>query len=162
MNWGIVNIGFDCTPDGPCLIPVWPGVMAPSVVLLAGAALVLRDGLQEKLGVKWTIGAILLGAVLSGVFSEPSLVIASAVGFLFSELADLVVYTPMRTRWPAWAIMASGLVGSIVDSALFLSLAFGSLEYLFGQVLGKLWMSVIVAILVGLIHARKKKKLQGT
>ena len=44
---------------------------------------------------------------------------ASVMAFFFSELADLIVYTPMRKRWPAWAVMVSGLIGSIVDSAIF-------------------------------------------
>lgn len=154
MNWVVMNVGTVCTKDGPCLIPVWPGLMAPSGVLMAGVALVLRDGLQSKLGVRWSLYAILIGAALSAVFSEPSLVIASVLAFFFSELADLVVYTPMRKKWPAWAIMASGLVGSFVDSAIFLSLAFGSVEYIFGQVLGKFWMSLAVALLIGYLHRR--------
>lgn len=159
MNWVVMNVGTVCTLDGPCLIPVAPSVMAPSGVLMAGVALVLRDGLQSKLGVRWSLYAILLGAGLSAFFSEPSLVIASVLAFFFSELADLIVYTPMRKKWPAWAIMASGLVGSIVDSAIFLSLAFGSVEFLWGQVLGKFWMSLLVALLIGILHTRKK--MQG-
>lgn len=42
MNWVVMNVGTVCTADGPCLIPVWPGIMAPSGVLMAGVALVLR------------------------------------------------------------------------------------------------------------------------
>ena len=145
MNWVVMNVGTVCTADGPCLIPVWPGIMAPSGVLMAGVALVLRDGLQAKLGVRWSLYAIIIGAALSA---------------LFSELADLVVYTPMRKKWPAWAIMASGLVGSMVDSAIFLSLAFGSIEFIFGQVLGKFWMSLAVALLIGYLHSRRAKAVQ--
>lgn len=52
MNWVVMNVGTVCTADGPCLIPVWPGIMAPSGVLMAAVALVLRDGLQAKLGVR--------------------------------------------------------------------------------------------------------------
>ncbi len=157
MNWVVMNVGTFCPKDGPCLIPVWPGVMAPSGVLMAGFALVLRDGLQAKLGVKWSLYAILIGAALSAFFSEPSLVLASVMAFFFSELADLIVYTPMRKKWPAWAIMASGLVGSVVDSAIFLSLAFGSIEFITGQVLGKFWMSLAVAVLIGYLHRKNKQ-----
>ena len=42
-NWMIGNVGTVCAPSGPCLVPVAPGVMAPSGVLMVGAALVLRD-----------------------------------------------------------------------------------------------------------------------
>ena len=36
----IGHVGTVCVPNGPCLIPVAPGVMAPSGVLMIGAALV--------------------------------------------------------------------------------------------------------------------------
>lgn len=42
-NWMVLNIGSTCFPDGPCVIPVWPGLLAPSGVALAGLSLVLRD-----------------------------------------------------------------------------------------------------------------------
>ena len=45
MNWVVMNVGTVCTPDGPCLIPVAPGLMAPSGVLMAGIARVLFGGL---------------------------------------------------------------------------------------------------------------------
>ncbi len=142
-NWAVVHVGVACSPDGPCLIPVWPGVMSPSAVLLAGLALVLRDAVQSLLGNRWTLFAIAAGAALSGFLSESSIVIGSAAAFLFSELADFAVYTPMRKRCPSIAVVLSGLAGSLVDSMIFLLLAFGSLEFLFGQVLGKFWMSLL-------------------
>ena len=72
MNWVVMNVGTVCTADGPCLIPVWPGIMAPSGVLMAGVALVLRDGLQAKLGVRWSLYAIIIGAALSALFWNAS------------------------------------------------------------------------------------------
>lgn len=144
-NWLIGNVGAVCVPDGPCLVPVWPGVMAPSGVLVIGLALVLRDAVQQQLGTAWAIGAIVAGAVLAGLIAPPALVVASAAAFLLSELADLAVYTPLRRRGLAWAVLLSGLAGAFVDSALFLWLAFGSLDYMAGQVIGKLYASVAVA-----------------
>ena len=38
-NWLIQHVGTVCVPAGPCLVPVAPGLMAPSGVLAAGAAL---------------------------------------------------------------------------------------------------------------------------
>ena len=49
-NYMIGNVGTVCIPDGPCLIPVGFGVMAPSGVLMIGAALLLRDAVHEWLG----------------------------------------------------------------------------------------------------------------
>lgn len=147
-NWVIMNVGLTCPPDGPCLIPVWPGLWAPSGVLLAGFSLVLRDLVHHCLGWRWALTAIVLGAVLSGLISEPSLVIASVCAFLFAELADFAVYAPMKKRYPASAVIASGLAGSVVDSAIFLTLAFGSIEFLTGQVLGKFWMSLLAGAVI--------------
>lgn len=143
-NWMIQNFGT-CIPNGPCLVPVGFGLAAPSGVLLIGLALVLRDAVQQLLGLRWALFAIVAGVILSAGIAPPALVAASAAAFLLSELADLAVYTPLRKRGLALAVMASGIVGSFVDSAVFLWLAFGSLDYLAGQVVGKLWMSLAAA-----------------
>ena len=65
-NWLIGHAGTVCVPDGPCLIPVAPGLMAPSGVTMIGVALVLRDLVQRRLGVGVAVGAILVGAVALG------------------------------------------------------------------------------------------------
>ena len=139
-NWMIGNAGTVCVPQGPCLIPVAPGVMAPSGVLMIGLALVLRDLVQRRLGLGWAFAAIVLGTALSALLAPPALVMASAAAFLFSEVADLAVYTPLQRRGLVLAVAASGLVGLAVDSLVFLWLAFGSLDFLAGQVIGKAWM----------------------
>src|SRR5450759_4041810 len=46
-NWMIGHIGTVCLANGPCLLPVAPGIAAPSGVLMVGAALVLRDLVQR-------------------------------------------------------------------------------------------------------------------
>jgi uncharacterized PurR-regulated membrane protein YhhQ (DUF165 family) len=46
--------------------------------------------------------------------------VASAVAFLFSELADFVVYQPLRERRWLLAVFASNVVGLVIDSILFL------------------------------------------
>src|SRR6516165_6881570 len=92
-NWMIGNVGTTCIPNGPCLVPVAPGLMAPSGVVMVGLALVLRDPLQRRRFVT--------------------------------------------------AVIASSMVGLVVDSIIFLWLAFNSLEFLWGQVIGKAWMVLI-------------------
>jgi queuosine precursor transporter len=144
-NWMIGHVGTACSADGPCLVPVAPGIMAPSGVLTVGAALVLRDVVQRCLGLPWGVGAILAGTLLSVLVAPPSLVIASGTAFLMSELADFGVYTPLQRRRLVCAVIASSGVGLTIDSIVFLSLAFGSLHFLAGQVIGKLW-AVLVSI----------------
>jgi len=156
-NWMIGNVGTVCPPDGPCLIPVAPGVMAPSGVLMIGLALVLRDLVQRRLGLRWVTGAIAAGAVLSGVVAPPALVVASAVAFLLSETADLAVYTPLQRRRLVLAVLASSVVGLVVDSLVFLYLAFGSLEFLLGQVLGKGWMVLLALPFIALLRRRDER-----
>lgn len=154
-NWLIGNAGTVCVPHGPCLIPVTPGgLMAPSGVLMIGLALVLRDLVQRRLGFGWAVGAILGGAALSALLAPPALVIASALAFLLSEAADLAVYTPLQRRRLVLAVLASGAVGLVVDSVVFLWVAFGSLDYLAGQVVGKAWM---VLLALPLIHWLRRR-----
>src|SRR6201996_3081315 len=81
-NWLILHVGTVCVPAGPCLVPVAPGVLAPSGVLAAGAALVLRDVVQRCLGTIWGVAAIVAGSALSALVAPPALVLASALAFL--------------------------------------------------------------------------------
>jgi len=143
-NWLIGNAGTVCIPDGPCLIPVGFGYMAPSGVLVIGMALVLRDMVQQSLGLRWALGAIVAGAALSGFVAPAALALASGLAFLISETADTAVYTPLRKRGFVLALVASSIVGGIVDSAAFLYIAFGSLDHLAGQVIGKTWAVLVV------------------
>jgi queuosine precursor transporter len=139
-NWLIGHVGTTCIANGPCVVPVAPGLMAPSGVMMVGVALVLRDLVQRRLGLWWSVGAIAAGAALSASFAPRALVVASAAAFLLSELMDLLVYTPLQRRGFVLATVASSVAGLVVDSVVFLFLAFGSLEFLAGQILGKLSM----------------------
>jgi uncharacterized PurR-regulated membrane protein YhhQ (DUF165 family) len=147
-NWLIGNVGTTCVPNGPCLIPVGFGLMAPSGVLMIGLALVLRDLVHEAAGLRGSLFAIAIGGVLSWFIAPAPLAIASVAAFVIAELADTFVYTPLRQKNKPVAVLASGAVGAVVDSAVFLFLAFGSLAYIEGNVLGKLWMSALVALLL--------------
>jgi queuosine precursor transporter len=156
-NWMIGHVGTVCVSHGPCLVLVAPGIMAPSGVLMVGAALVLRDLVQRRLGVEFGIGAIVAGAAISAGLAPPSLVIASAVAFLLSEFADFAVYTPLARRRLVAAVIASSVVGLVVDSIVFLWLAFGSLEFLIGQIIGKLWMVLLAVPFVSYLRRRDER-----
>jgi hypothetical protein len=164
-NWMIGNVGTVCAPPhGPCLVPVWPWgpkgmpLMAPSGVLLIGLALVLRDLVQRRLGVAYSAGAVIVGAMLSVAVAPATLALASGTAFLLSEFADLAVYTPLARRRLVAAVVASGAVGLVVDSIVFLWLAFGSLDFLLGQVVGKGWM-VLLSIPFVLCLRRRDERL---
>jgi queuosine precursor transporter len=161
-NWMIGHVGMVCAlPHGPCLVPVspWgPGggpLMAPSGVLMIGLALVLRDMVQRRLGRGIALAAIVAGAALSGAVAPPQLVLASFTAFLLSELADFAVYTPLQERGLVIAVLASSIVGAIADSVLFLWLAFGNLEFLAGQIVGKLLMVLLALPVIHWIRRRE-------
>ena len=139
-NWAISAFGT---------VPVGFGLVAPAGVYFAGLAFTLRDLLQEVAGKRAVIVSILVGAALAALVS-PAFAIASASAFLFSEFADFAVYTPLRRRRWLTAVVASNLVGLLVDSVLFLWLAFGSLTYLTGQVVGKAWMTALAIVVLAL------------
>jgi len=153
-NWMIGHVGTVCVPNGPCLLPVAPGLMAPSGVMMIGIALVLRDLVQRRLGVEYGIAAIVAGAALSAALAPPALVIASATAFLLSEAIDFAVYTPLARRRLVLAVVASSMVGLVVDSLVFLWLAFGSLDFLGGQIVGKAWMVLLSIPLVAYLRRR--------
>ena len=151
-NYLIGHVGAFCVPDGPCMIPVWPGIAAPSGVLAIGAALVLRDLVQRRLGLAFSLAAIVIGAVISWFISPPFLVLASVLAFVFSETADALVFTPLQKRGLLVAVAVSAAAGILVDSVLFLHFAFHSQEFLAGQIIGKLWAVLASMPIIQLIR----------
>ncbi|HEX4170882.1 MAG TPA: VUT family protein [Acetobacteraceae bacterium] len=151
-NWMVLHVGTMCVPQGPCLVPVAPGLLAPSGVLTVGAALVLRDVVQRCLGLGWGLLAVAAGTFLSVLVAPGPLVLASGAAFALSEFADFAVYTPLQRRQLTAAVVASSLMGLIVDSVVFLALAFGSLEFIGGQIVGKLWAVLIAVPLMRLLR----------
>ncbi len=159
-HWGTVRFG-----DGPWLISVWPGelmpsgdsIYAPSGVLAIGVGFTLRDLVQRRLGVKVAVLAILAGALLSTAL-DTSLALASGIAFLLAEMLDLFVYTPLQRRHLVGAVVASNLVGVVVDSIVFLTIAFESLALLEGQIIGKAWMTLAaIPVVYGIRELDRKR-----
>jgi len=152
-NWMIGHIGA-CVPNGPCLIPAGFGLSAPSGVLVIGLALVLRDAVQLVAGWRWGLAAIAVGSCVSWLVAPPALVVASIAAFTLSELVDFIVYTPLARRRLLAALIASGVAGAAVDSAVFLWLAFGSLDFVAGQIVGKGWAVLAASLAIPLLRRR--------
>jgi uncharacterized PurR-regulated membrane protein YhhQ (DUF165 family) len=146
-NWAITQFGA---------VPVGLGLMAPAGVYFAGLAFTLRDFLHDAAGTVWVVLAIAAGAALSFVVASPALALASAAAFGLSELADLLVYTPLHKRRWLFAVGLSNTVGLVVDSLLFLGLAFGSLEFLPGQIVGKGGMTLLAVALLKVVRVYRK------
>lgn len=140
-NYGLVAIGF--------------GLTASAGTYAAGAALGLRDLTQNWAGRAVAVGAMLAAAVLSYAISSPAIATASALAFLCSETADFLVYTPLRRRGFGRAVLASTLVGGLVDTLVFLHVSgFGvTLRSVEGQMVGKfLWASLVPVALVAVVR----------
>ena len=128
--------------------------VAPAGVFCIGAALVLRDWLQQLAGLRWTLALVAVGGaasygigVAAGWTSLQKIAVASLVAFVVSETAEAVVFTPLRNRSLTAGVLASGLVGNAIDSALFLWLAFGSEAFFAGNFYGKAEMIVVGGLL---------------
>ena len=154
-NLLVGHVGTVCVPAGPCLVPVGFGLLAPSGVPMIGIALVLRDSVHRSLGWRWAAAGIVAGSAVSFLLAPPALALASLLAFAFSEAIDQTVYAPLWRQRLVLAVLASGAVGAFLDSALFLWLAFGSLDHMAGQMLGKMWM---VGGAAGLLWLRARRR----
>ncbi|MFE6592592.1 VUT family protein [Streptomyces sp. NPDC057781] len=137
-------------------VPVGFGYAAPAGVYMVGLALVLRDLARESAGRGAVLAAIAVGTALSFFLAAPSLAVASAAAFAVAETMDFAVYEPLRKRGLLVAMLASNAVGLLADSLLFLKLAFGSFEYLPGQILGKAWMTLAAIAVLAILRRRKQ------
>jgi uncharacterized PurR-regulated membrane protein YhhQ (DUF165 family) len=55
------------------------------------------------------------------------------------------------------AVVASSLIGLVLDSIVFLWLAFGSLDFLLGQVVGKAWMVLLSIPFITYLRRRDER-----
>ena len=150
-NWALATFGIVQLPFG---------FMGPAGVYFAGLAFGLRDALHEIGGVKIVLLAILTGTIFSYVVEDGVVVpgglvaiaVASAAAFFLAEMADLFVYNPLREKNWGTAVVLSNVVGSVTDSAVFLFLAFGSIDFIVGQTVGKMTMIALALPLVFVIR----------
>lgn len=155
-RYGVVSIGFD--------------LQAPAGVFVVGLAFTLRDIVHRTLGRGAVVACIVIGCALAYLIEanvsipggHVSIAVASAAAFLLSETADMLVYAPLEERTFLGAVAASNTVGAVVDSALFLWLAFGSLALIEGQVVGKLLMTALAIPFVFAARNRITMRTQET
>lgn len=135
------------------MIPVGFGLVATAGTYFAGLAFILRDLVQDKAGRLWVAALIVIGAGLSFAISAPGIALASGTAFLLSETADFAIYTPLRERGYIRAAVASNVVGSAVDTVIFLTIAGFPLSQAFaGQMVGKIAVTLAVVALVMMVR----------
>ncbi len=145
-------------------VPFTP-YLAPAGVFAIGAILVIRDWLQQITSFWYTLALVYVAGLLSWLLGDvlgwttvTRIAVASAVAFTVSETLEAIVFTPVRRRSLTFGVALSATVGLLVDSLLFLYLAFGSEAFLRGQVIGKAEM---VAVGVALTAARRRLVPRG-
>jgi uncharacterized PurR-regulated membrane protein YhhQ (DUF165 family) len=141
-RYGFIDVGF--------------GLQATAGTIFAGLGLVLRDAIQDLIGKLSVVLVIAVAAVVSYAVSSPAIAIASTAAFVLAELLDFAVYTPLRNRsrlgdmrWGA-AVMASAIAGAVIDTVVFIGLAFGAAAIcgvLLGQLVGKIWAGLAYLII---------------
>lgn len=141
----------------------WPplvaaGLVVPAGTVFAGASLTARDLVHDRLGARGVAVGIAAGAGLSAVLASPQIAVASVVAFTASEIADALIYTRLRHHSRLGAVAASNTGGLVVDSALFVPLAFGSVTAVPGQLVGKAVATIITlaALRIASVIARQE------
>ena len=147
-NWltttvGLVSIGF--------------GLLVTAGTFAAGAALILRDWVDQAGGRLLVTGAIAVGIIVSYLLASPAIAVASAVAFAVSEVVDWAVFTPIKGRTLPGAVLASSVVSAPVDTVLFLTIAGFPLTY--QVVLGQFLVKTTLALLVAAALAVQPRRL---
>ena len=134
-------------------VPLTP-YSAPAGVFCIGAVLVLRDWIQQLRGLYWTMPLVYAAGLISwaagdlaGWTALEKIAIASVVAFSVSETVEALVFTPLRKRNLSLGVALSGTVGNAIDSYLFLTIAFSSTAFFWGQFWGKSEMIAIGTLL---------------
>jgi queuosine precursor transporter len=97
--------------------------IVPMGTLLIGATFIFRDLVQNQYGRNKTYVFIAIALVLSALVSfylgdTLLIVLASALSFAVAETTDTEIYSRLKLPM-AWRVFYSGLVGGILDSAIF-------------------------------------------
>lgn len=141
-RYGLVSIGF--------------GLSASAGTYAAGAALGLRDLVQDGLGKFATLGVIAVASIISYLIADPFIATASLAAFATAELCDFAVYTPLRSRGFTRAVLVSNVIGAAVDTVVFLWIAPFPLTAVAygGQMVGKVvWMTLVPLLLFSTVRA---------
>ncbi|MBW5445591.1 VUT family protein [Cohnella sp. CFH 77786] len=150
---------------------LWGKLIIPAGSFLIGATFILRDLVQNAIGRAYTyiaIGAaMLLSAVTSYLLGDTLwITAASALSFLCSETADTEIYSRLRLPM-ALRVLYSGVVGGVLDSALFVVIGLSPIGAGFlpwnlvgyaiaGQIVVKIAMQCAGALVVQLVPRTRR------
>jgi uncharacterized PurR-regulated membrane protein YhhQ (DUF165 family) len=141
------------------IIPLFFGLAVPAGVFAVAPTFSLRDGIHERWGRKGAYILILVAslmswglAILTGSEVLARVTLASVLSFIINESLDTEIYQALRNHSKLAAILGSNAVSSLVDSVLFIWIAFGPL---YNLMLGQYLVKMILAGVVGIWMTRK-------
>lgn len=132
--------------------------IVPVGSFLIGATFMLRDFVQVRHGRKVAYQTIFVALVLSGILSTIFgdtlyVAVASMLAFLVSEVIDTEVFSKARCSFAA-RVVVSGIVGGVIDSAVFVVVALSPLtssvlawEQVPFAIIGQMAIKAVVQIL---------------
>jgi uncharacterized PurR-regulated membrane protein YhhQ (DUF165 family) len=122
-------------------ILTWGAFTCPVAFLLS--ALTNRYGGPGRARAVVLVG-FAVALCLSAYLSTPRIAIASATAFLVGQLLDIAVFSRLRNRFWLLPPLSASLLGSLIDTAIFFSIAFapafGAIDIWFGMADGSLGM----------------------
>jgi len=143
---------------GANMLVWWFGPWSSPIIafVLIGLDLTMRDVLHERLNRLQLLTVILIGGALTWVINPAAqmIAVASATAFVGAALADWLIYSLLYGR--PWLVKANGsnVVGALVDSLIFPTIAFGAflpaiigLQFLAKAAGGVVWSFIIHGIM---------------
>jgi uncharacterized PurR-regulated membrane protein YhhQ (DUF165 family) len=137
------------------LVPAGFGLMTTAGTYAAAFVIVSRNFTQDVIGKRMVLVLMGIGVILTWVLASPILAVASGVAFALSEAADMAVYTPLRNRGRSRAVALASGVGAVVDTFVFLWIAGFPLSAAPGQLVVKIGMGLLAALILWLVKGRR-------
>jgi uncharacterized PurR-regulated membrane protein YhhQ (DUF165 family) len=139
-NWLVVT--YHLVGQGQAIMPWFP-IAFPAGAAIVGLTFSARDFVQRRYGHSWTWVWMLVATAITAVFNT-KFAFASGTAFLVAEAIDWLIYS-LSKRPFAQRIILSNLIGTPLDSVVFVCMAFGwNWAAIWGQTLVKFASSLLV------------------
>lgn len=148
------------------IVPLPFGLAVPAGVFAIAPVFTLRDAVHERWGRRGAYALIAVASAMSWALAWLTgnallgrVTVASVIAFALNETLDTEIYHKLRDRSRLLAILGSNAVSTLVDSALFIWIAFGPLWQL---MVGQYLVKMLIAGAIGLWMTRKLRPRRGS
>jgi uncharacterized PurR-regulated membrane protein YhhQ (DUF165 family) len=147
------------------IVPLPFGLAVPAGVFFFSPIFTLRDSLHERYGWKWVTGFVFLSAGVSAAIAVASgnsllgkVTAAGLLAYLVSENSDTLIYQLLHKHSFMRRVLASNAVSTLLDSGIFITIAFGPLWTL---ILGQYIVKMVLAWITGVVINERREKIGG-